>query len=74
MRWQSEESVQLSEAREWARHFGDLELEMDKLLAKFLGLPLEQIEQWMKPGRYISGREFAAAGLAEILDLTTRVS
>jgi ATP-dependent protease ClpP protease subunit len=73
MRWQSEESVQLPEAREWARHFGDLELEMDKLLANFLGVPLEQVEQWMKPGRYVSGREFAAAGLAELVDLTQRL-
>ena len=72
MRWQSEESVQLPEAREWARHFGDLEVEMDKLLANFLGVPLEQVEQWMKPGRYVSGREFAAAGLAELIDLTQR--
>ncbi len=73
MRWQSEESVQLSEAIEWARHFGDLEQEMDKLLARFLGVPLEQVEQWMKPGRYVSGREFAAAGLGELIDLTQRL-
>jgi ATP-dependent protease ClpP protease subunit len=69
MRWQSEESVQLSEAREWARHFADLEQEMDKLLANFLGIPLDQVNQWMKPGRYVSGREFADAGLAELIDL-----
>jgi len=72
MRWQSEESVQLSEAREWARHFGDLEQEMDKLLADFLDIPVEQLDQWMKPGRYVSGREFAAAGLAEMIDLSGR--
>jgi len=72
MRWQSEESVQLSEAREWARHFGDLEQEMDKLLASYLGIPEEQLDQWMKPGRYVTGREFAAAGLAEMIDLSGR--
>jgi ATP-dependent protease ClpP protease subunit len=69
MRWQSEESVQLSEAREWARHFSDLEQEMDHLLAKFLGLTTERLAEWMKPGRYVSGREFAEAGLAELIDL-----
>lgn len=69
MRWQSEESVQLAEAAEWARHFGELEREMDDLLAVFLGVPGEQLAEWMRPGRYVSGREFAEAGLAELIDL-----
>ena len=69
MRWQSEEHVQLMEAAEWARHFAQLEEEMDQLLAHFLGLPAETLAQWMQPGRYVSGREFAAAGLAELIDL-----
>lgn len=69
MRWQSEESVQLTEATEWARHFGDLEREMDDLLAVFLGIEPKQLAEWMKPGRYVSGREFAEAGLAELIDL-----
>lgn len=69
MRWQSEESVQLAEAAEWARHFGDLEHEMDDLLAVFLGIEATQLAEWMKPGRYVSGREFAEAGLAELIDL-----
>jgi ATP-dependent protease ClpP protease subunit len=69
MRWQSEESVQLAEAAEWARHFGELEREMDDLLAVFLGIPREQLAQWMKPGRYVTGREFADAGLAKLIDL-----
>jgi ATP-dependent protease ClpP protease subunit len=70
MRWQSEEGVQLLEAAEWARHFAHLEQEMDDLLAAFLGLSKEQLQEWMKPGRYVSGREFAEAGLAELLDLS----
>jgi ATP-dependent Clp protease, protease subunit len=69
MRWQSEESVQLSEAAEWARHFGQLEGEMDELLAAFLGISDQQLAAWMRPGRYVSGREFAEAGLAELIDL-----
>ncbi len=69
MRWQSEEQVQRLEAAEWSRHFSELEENMDQLLADFLGLPLEKLVLWMKPGRYVSGQEFAAAGLAELIDL-----
>ncbi len=71
MRWQSEEAVQLPEAAEWARHFGQLEGEMDELLAAFLGIPDDELAVWMRPGRYISGREFAEAGLAELVDLVS---
>jgi len=34
MKWQSEENVALSEAAEWARHFAQLEGDMDRLLAE----------------------------------------
>jgi len=69
LKWQSEEHIGLAEATEWARHFGQLESEMDRLLAEYLGLPHDKLSVWMQPGRYISGREFAAEGLAELLDL-----
>jgi ATP-dependent Clp protease, protease subunit len=69
MRWQSEEGVQLPEAAEWARHFGQLEREMDELLAAFLGFTNDELAAWMRPGRYVSGREFARAGLAELVDV-----
>ncbi len=69
MRWQSEENVQLSEAREWARHFESLETDMEQLLAKFFGAPYDLISSWIRPGRYIGGRELAEAGLAELWDL-----
>ena len=74
MRWQSDEGVQLSEAREWARHFAGLEQEMDELLARFLGVSKDQLQAWMKPGRYVTGREFAEAGLAELVDLADLAS
>ena len=41
MRWQSEENVGLAEASEWARHFGQLEQDMDTLLAHLFGVPAE---------------------------------
>lgn len=69
MKWQSEEHVGLSEAAEWARHFGRLETDMDRLLAELLGAPLETVRSWTHPGRYVLGPELAEAGLAELIDL-----
>jgi ATP-dependent Clp protease, protease subunit len=69
MKWQSDEHVQLPEATEWARHFGRLEQDMDRLLAQQFGISHEQLLQWMRPGRYVSGPEFAQAGLAELIEL-----
>jgi len=71
MKWQSEEHVGLSEAAEWARHFGQLEKEMDVLLAELLGVAPKRIEKWISPGRYVTGREFADAGLAELVSLSS---
>jgi ATP-dependent protease ClpP protease subunit len=69
MKWQSEEHVGLAEAAEWARHFGQLETEMDVLLADLLGVPSSEMTKWITPGRYVSGRELAEAGLAELIEL-----
>jgi ATP-dependent Clp protease protease subunit len=69
MKWQSEEHVGLAEAAEWARHFGQLEQDMDVLLADMFGMAQDDINKWIHPGRYVGGRELAAAGLAELIDL-----
>ena len=70
MKWQSEEHVGLSEAAEWARHFGTLEGEMDTLLTElFNGAANGEVNQWIVAGRYVSGRELADAGLAELIDV-----
>ena len=69
MKWQSEEHVGLAEAAEWARHFRELETDMDRLLAELFRVPLEKIQQWSNPGRYVLGRELAEAGLAELVEL-----
>ncbi|MEM1305408.1 MAG: ATP-dependent Clp protease proteolytic subunit, partial [Planctomycetota bacterium] len=68
MRWQSEENVGLAEAAEWARHFGELEHDMDALLAKMFGAPEELMNEWINPGRYVTGRELAEAGIAELVE------
>lgn len=70
MKWQSEDHVELAEAAEWARHFGELETEMDKLLAQLLKTSYDNIAKWVRPGRYVSGRELAESGLAELVELT----
>jgi len=67
MRWQSEENVGLEEAAEWARHFGQLEKDMDALLADLFGVPHKTMESWINPGRYVCGPELAKAGIAELL-------
>jgi ATP-dependent protease ClpP protease subunit len=59
MKWQSEEHVGLSEAAEWARHFGSLEGEMDHLLGELFGVADSDIDAWI------------AAGLAELIDIKT---
>jgi ATP-dependent protease ClpP protease subunit len=69
MRWQSEENVGLAEAAEWARHFGQLERDMDTLLAHLFGVEPEVMHEWINPGRYVSGRDLAAAGMAELVEL-----
>ncbi len=69
MKWQSEEHVGLAEAAEWARHFGELEKDMDGFLAELFGMPLADVEKWMSPGRYVTGSEMVAAGLAEMIEL-----
>lgn len=69
MKWQSEENVGISEAAEWARHFASLEGEMDELLAELFDTTMETIGHWIHPGRYVSGRELADAGLAEMVEL-----
>jgi ATP-dependent protease ClpP protease subunit len=69
MKWQSEEHVGIAEAAEWARHFEHLERDMDEMIGELLGVSREQIAAWMRPGRYVSGREFHEAGLAEMIDL-----
>ena len=72
MKWQSEEHVGLAEAAEWARHFGDLERDMDTLLAHLFGVEPDVLGKWINPGRYVTGKEFADEGFAELITLSDR--
>jgi ATP-dependent protease ClpP protease subunit len=69
VRWSSEENVKIEEAAEWTRHFGLLEVEMDRLLARMFDVSLEQLIAWTRPGRFFSGAELAEVGLAKLVDL-----
>ncbi len=68
MRWQSDEDVRLEEATEWARHFKELEGELDTLLVRLFGVSQETLHGWTRPGRFVSGPELAKAGLASLFD------
>ena len=76
MKWQSEENVGLSEAAEWARHFGHLEADMDQCSPAPTCFGRSRPEKIASPlglhgmqGRYVTGRELAEAGLAELIEL-----
>lgn len=71
IRWESAERVGLAEAAEWARHFGELEADMDRVLVELFGGPPERILGWIQAHRHVSGRELAEAGLAELVELST---
>lgn len=70
VRWQSGEHVRVDEAIEWARHFQFMEADQDQLLSRLFGCPIELIREWTAPGRFVVGKDLAAAGLAQMLDLT----
>jgi ATP-dependent protease ClpP protease subunit len=69
MRWQSEKRVASSEAALWARHFEELEQNMDDLQVKLFGAAEEQVRAWLKEGQYVTGPQMVAAGLAEMLEI-----
>lgn len=69
IRWSSDEEVRLEEAAEWTRHFKLLETDMDDLLVRMLGIAPDKLQSWTRPGRFISGTEFVAEGLAKMLDI-----
>ena len=69
MRWQSEKRIDSTEAFQWARHFEDMEKDIDDLQVRLFGKAEEQVRAWTDAGQYLTGRELAAAGLAEWLEV-----
>jgi ATP-dependent protease ClpP protease subunit len=69
MRWESEKRVTSVEAVSWARHFQQLEEDMDELLVRLLGTAGEEIRTWTAEERFVSAQEMVAAGLAEMIEI-----
>ncbi len=57
MRWQSEEDVRLEEATEWARHFKQLEADLDQILVNLLPIDLPALHQWTRPADLFPARK-----------------
>lgn len=68
VRWQSEDDVRFEEAAEWARHFKVMETDFDRLQAELFGCEQSRLDQWTRPGRFVSGKELVEAGLAQLID------
>ncbi len=69
MRWQSDKHVRAGEAQAWASHFEQLETELDELQARLFGSAREQVREWIRQSRYITGKQIAELGLAEMLEI-----
>src|SRR5438876_4721846 len=69
MRWQSDKRVGSEEASLWARHFDQMEKDMDDLQVRLFGTAEKQVREWTQGGQYVTGPQVVAAGLAEMLEL-----
>jgi ATP-dependent Clp protease, protease subunit len=69
MRWQSEKRIDSNEALRWARHFEEMEQDVDDLQVRLFGKAEEQVRAWTTNGDYVTGPQLVAAGLAELLEL-----
>ena len=69
MRWQSEKRISSGEAVHWARHFDDMERDIDDLQVRLFGTAEKQLREWTVNGQYVTGTQLVAAGLAEMFEL-----
>ncbi len=69
MHWQSEKRIRSREAALWAKHFEQMEKDIDDLQARLFGGAEEQVRAWTEAGQYVTGPEMVAAGLAELLEV-----
>jgi ATP-dependent protease ClpP protease subunit len=69
MRWQSEKRIIAEEAHLWAKHFDDLETELDLLQARLFGVAYEQVRAWTQGSNYVTGTQIADVGLAELMEM-----
>jgi ATP-dependent protease ClpP protease subunit len=69
MRWQSEKRVGSQEAANWAKHFENMEKDIDDLQVRLFGATTAPVRAWTHEGQYVTGPQMVAAGLAELLEL-----
>jgi ATP-dependent protease ClpP protease subunit len=69
MRWQSEKRVSSGEAFHWAKHFEEMERDIDDLQVRLFGTAEKQLREWTANGQYVTGTQLVAAGLAELFEL-----
>src|SRR5262249_20310880 len=55
MRWQSEKRVSSNEAFLWAKHFEEMERDIDNLQVRLFGKAEEQVRAWTQAGQYMTG-------------------
>jgi ATP-dependent Clp protease, protease subunit len=70
MRWQSEKRIASAEALHWARHFDEMERDIDDLQVRLFGKAEAEVRAWTAESRYVTGPQVVAAGLAEMLELS----
>jgi ATP-dependent protease ClpP protease subunit len=69
MRWQSDKRVAADEAHRWARHFEEMEREVDALQARLFGVAEDVMHEWTQGSHYVSGADLVSAGLAEMVEI-----
>jgi ATP-dependent protease ClpP protease subunit len=69
MRWQSEKRVNSNEAFHWAKHFEEMERDIDDLQVRLFGTAEKQLREWTANGQYVTGTQLVSAGLAEMFKL-----
>ena len=69
MRWQSDKRVGAEEAHRWARHFEEMEKDIDDLQVRLFGKAEATVREWNAGGHYVNGVQIASAGLAELVEI-----
>ena len=69
MRWQSDKRVGSQEAFSWAKHFEEMEQEIDQLQVRLFGTAEAKVREWTAKGEYITGLQLVEAGLAELFEI-----
>lgn len=67
MRWESEKRIDANEARQWSSHFFQLESDLNSFQARLFGGNEELVQQWTLESRFVTGKEVADAGMAELI-------